>query len=235
MLGFSPRFLAFAALGLLVLPACGSQAGTSYRGEPLATFEGTVQNSASDPIPPPVPALVVALSWTGTPIGSDAKVALYTPEVSSAVPVSGQFPTSFSMQLFVPPPDSALFSCFPDDPSHAGKLASAEIEAVLQATIGKVSTDIRDVYGTVPDATVVYADVDIEPGNACIPAGISKGYHLGSFSRGPDVAGCVRGAPDDPKCNGPLQFDELPVGTALTLTLHHEDGMALPPSPSPNP
>jgi hypothetical protein len=98
-----------------------------------------------------------------------------------------------------------------------------------------MSTDIRDLYGSVPDTSVLYADVDIEPGNDCIPAGISQGYHLGSLTRGPDVAGCVRGAPDDSKCNGPLVFTETPVGTDLTLTLHHEDGMAVPPAPSPTP
>lgn len=228
-------FSACAALGFLALTACGSQASTSYRGEPLAMFQGSVQNSEADPILPPVPPLVVALSWGGTPLGSDAKTAIYTPQTSSAVALSGEFPASFSIQLFVPPPDNALFSCFPDAPARAGKLASAQIEAVLESSIGKTLTDIRDLYGSVPDTTVLYADVDLEAGNACIPAGISKGYHLGTITRGPDLTGCVRGAPDDPKCNGPLLFIEAPIGAPLTLTLHHEDGMAQPPPPSPSP
>src|SRR5438045_6373829 len=102
-------FFACTALGFLALTACGSQAGTGYRGEPLATFEGSVQNSEADPIPSPVPALVVALSWVGTPVGSGAQTAIYTPETLSAVALGGEFLTSFSIQLFVPPLDIALF------------------------------------------------------------------------------------------------------------------------------
>jgi len=225
--------LKFAAFGLFALPACGSQAGTAYRGEPLATYQGMVQTSASDPIPS-LPALDVGLARRGQRLGSDAKATVDKPEITSAVAVSGQFPASFSIQLFVPPPDDALFSCFPDDPAHAGKLASADIEAVSQSAIGKTSIAIGDLYGTVGDPTVLYADVDIAAGNACIPAGLSKGYHLGSITRGPDIAGCVRGAPDDPKCNGPLLFAEIPDGTSLTLILHHE-GDSSPGGPTPPP
>lgn len=226
--------LSFSLLGgAVALGACSSQAGTTYRGETLASLKGTVHNDGTKPVKEPVPTLVLALAWSGQRLGSDPKASVWHDEVASEVPVTGQFPESFTIDILTPPPSDALFSCFDDNSGKAGKLATAQVEALLESAVATTKKDITDLYGVVFDYTVVYADVDLPAENNCLPGGLSKGYHLGQIGRGPDIPGCVSsGVPDDPKCWGPVTFTEVPLSTNLTLVLQHEDGMATPPSPT---
>src|SRR4051794_28772406 len=85
---------------LLPLAACGAQADSTYRGTPLAQLHGSVQTSTTSALTTAPPPLEAALLWGGTPPGADAKVAISRREVGTSVPVSGQFPAQFALQVF---------------------------------------------------------------------------------------------------------------------------------------
>lgn len=228
LLGFMLATTAFATAG------CGAQADTSYRGAPLAELHGTIQTDASGALTSAPPPLAAALVWDGLPPGADRKASVARPEVGTSVPVSGQFPAQFTLQLFTPPADAALFSCFADK-TRPGRIAQGSVRAIRQGT-SPAKLTITDLYGTVDHFLIIYVDADLPAVSDCPVGALGKGYHLFESTPTPDKPGCVRAAPDDPSCNGPWPFTEVPLSTALTLRLWHEDGMATPPpAPSPPP
>lgn len=91
------------------LAGCSSRAGTDYKGESLMHLTGKVVLQ-SDTRSDLVPALAY---WPGTPTKDFELVD---------VDVTGQFPASFTLDVFEPPPDGALFyaggdaRAFPEDP-----------------------------------------------------------------------------------------------------------------------
>lgn len=227
MLRANLRFCLLALAGTaLVMGGCGAQADSSYRGTPLAQLHGSVQTSASSGATSAPPALEAALLWSGNVPGADAKASVSRREVGTSVPVTGQFPAQFALQIYTPPPDAALFPC------GAGAVATAQVAALIAGTAA-TSVSITDLYGIDRDFIVVYADRDLVADSRCVVSA-TKGYHLFKYAATPDKPGCVRGGDDDPKCNGPWPFTEVPMTTDLTLVLSHEDGKATPP-PAPNP
>ena len=142
--------------------------------------------------------------------------------------MSGQFPAQFALQIFTPPPDAALFSCFEGDSGKRVRIATASVEALRQGAVG-TSPSITDFYGSANGFTVVYVDADLPAASDCPVGALAKGYHLFKSTPTPDKPGCVRQAPDDPACNGPWPFTEVAISTDLTLVLSHEDGTRTPP------
>ena len=229
------RNLRLALLGTaLALAGCSSQADSSYRGTPLAQLRGSVQSTASSNLTSAPPALEAALLWSGEVPGADAKATVSRREVGTSVPVDGQFPAQFALQVFTPPPDAALFSCFKNDPNHPAKIATATVAAIRQGT-SSTSLSITDLYGQANDFLVLYVAADLPAVSDCPVGAVTQGYHLFKSVPSPDKPGCVRAAPDDPSCNGPWPFAEVAMTTDLTLVLQHEDGMATPPGATPAP
>ena len=90
----NPRATARMALPLVLIAACGDQASTAYEGESLLTLQGKVELldlSAEGP-------LVPALAFRG-PHG------FYRVQ---DVEVEGEFPTSFTLHAFDPPPEDTV-------------------------------------------------------------------------------------------------------------------------------
>lgn len=232
MLGHDLRFVVLGTAFLL--GGCSAQADTSYRGTPLAQLHGTVQTDATSSLATAPPPLEAALLWSGFPPGQrDAKLAgKPRQEVGTSVPVSGQFPAQFALQIFTPPPDAALFGCFANDPNRPGRMAHASLFAILAGSTTSSLTS-TDLYGMARDYTVTYVDADLPAVSDCPGGALTKGYHLYKFTPTPDIPGCVRSGLDDPKCNGPWPYTEVPMTTELTLLLSHEDGLATPP-PGPS-
>lgn len=220
----APTLFALAA----ALGGCGAQADTSYRGEPLAELHGTVQQSSASGSTS-TPALDAALLFNGTPPGVSSKDYPGRQQIGTSVPVSGQFPASFALQVFTPPPSGALFPCIPTQPNGPGLIATAGVAAVLHG-VPPTAPKITDLYGTISDYMVIYVDADLPAESSCPVGALTKGYHLFHYAATPDKPGCVRRAPDDTSCNGPWPYTEVPMSTELTLTLNHEDGTAQPPS-----
>ncbi|AKV03313.1 hypothetical protein AKJ09_09976 [Labilithrix luteola] len=211
-----------------ILGGCGAQADTSYRGEPLAELHGTVQQSSTHGSSS-TPALDAALLFNGAPPGVSTKDYPPRLQIGTSVPVSGQFPASFALQVYTPPPSGALFPCIPSQPDGPGRIATASVVAVLHGA-DPSSPKITDLYGTISDYMVIYVDSELPAQSSCPVGALTKGYHLFHYVPTPDKPGCVRAAPDDTSCNGPWPYTEVSMSTELTLALSHEDGTAQPPS-----
>lgn len=229
---FFSLFSFFASV--LAAAGCASQAGTSYRGEPLAVLRGSVEASTSSATASPPAPLAAALLWNGLRPNADAKASVSRRQVGTSVPVTGQFPAQFALQVYTPPPEGALFTCFAAQPDRPGSIATARIAAVLEGT-STTTLKQTDLYGYVSDFLVVYVDADLPAVSDCPGGALTKGYHLFRSVPTEDKPGCIRQAPDDPSCNGPWPFAEVAMTTELTLVLSHESGDAQPPAPSPPP
>jgi hypothetical protein len=198
-------FRHFVVASPLALAACSSQANTSYRGEALVQLHGTVEDSAQGTSAANIPPLGVELAWSGLLPGTYGKVSTNVPETDTLISVSGQFPASFTLQVYTPPPAVVRLACSRDPGSP--HVASAQIEAV--------SVSNGDSWGYVTAYELVYVDADLGPSNPCFPFALAAGYHLGSFTWASEP-GCTNSA----FCFGTIDgFQEVPQSTPLTLQL----------------
>ncbi len=205
---------------------CAGQADTTYRGEPLARLHGRVETASTTTVN--APPLSAALVWAQIAPNADAKVAIARPRVGSAVPVSGRFPAEFTLDVYEPPPEGALFSCAPEPSGVAGRMATATVRAIRQGA-SPSSGDPFDFYGEVKDFRVVYVDADLPAVSACPGGALAKGYHL--FHRIEVAApSCEGRPPDDPACRGPWPYAEVPFATPLTLLIEPLSRDARPPN-----
>jgi hypothetical protein len=190
------------------VPACSAQHRNDYRGEPLAELHGTVSSTSTAPLPP----LDVALVWDEISIGGPNGVLtpLNVPE-ATRIPVSGQFPSAFTVDLMTTPPEEVLISCSTHDhPNDTGHFGFAHIRAVAQGSSGGEA----DTYGDAFGFQIIYADQDIA---ACewlseltaVP--VSKGYHLVRRVEGP----CARDLTGDVSSCGP--WADVPSATPIDL------------------
>lgn len=220
-----------AAGALSCLLGCAGQADTSYRGEPLARLHGRVEAASTQSEEPP--PLAAALIWSQIAPNADAKVAIARPRLGTSVPVSGGFPASFTLDVYEPPPDGALFSCFPDAPQTPGRMGTASVRAIRRGSSPSSGTPF-DYFGEVRDFLLVYADADLPAESACPGGPLSKGYHL--FHRIEVEAPPCNTPPDNPACRGPWPFAEAPLSTPLTLVIEVlSRNAAPPPEPTPAP
>jgi hypothetical protein len=221
--------------------ACSSQADTQYRGEPLATITGTVQPQAN--VPPPGPSNV-ALLWAEDCYGPNAKPAECAPRrhLGTHVPVQGQFPASFTLSVYTPPPDERMIDCGP------GRIAVAVI-AVVKQEADTSNLQMSDIVGATIEFEVLYADRDIgsvrrgAPCDGILPGPISAGYHLARKRSESDMMALAQASDAcweqchgdcDPikDCPDGFQFYEwAPDGFATPITLF----LGMPPQPSSPP
>ena len=160
----------FATFASLAVAGCESQADPTYQGEPLATVQGSVVNDGSS-----ASAAEVALIWA---------LPQQTPDglFGTSAAVSGQFPTSFTLPLFTPPPDGTLITA---EETGQDKVGLALILAVEPGTSDGVITDFEQVeanmLGMSEDHVLVYVDHELEPNSMwenLLGGRPSPGYHL---------------------------------------------------------
>jgi hypothetical protein len=162
------RRFGFVPLASALL-ACGSQVDTDYRGEPMATLRGVVATSASLESVPEVSAAIV---WNAT----DPRY------IGERVAVDGDFPSSFSLQLYGPPPPEAEVRTMADYCLHAdgqtitsGSDEPCDGQAVPAGTglgfsvglLAAIDTSVpdgeisrEDIAGIDVDHVIFYADHD---------------------------------------------------------------------------
>jgi hypothetical protein len=146
--------------------SCDSVASNRYEGDVLATLQGVVSAGAQ---PPGVP-LEVGLVW-GQPDGKAIKL------IAEKVPLTGQFPAEFTVQLHHPPPQEAGFQ-FP-----GGRINLAFIAALAKNDWkpGTRLTTGRNVTAyAVADEILVHLDRDMPPGQGVLGLGgvHTAGFHL---------------------------------------------------------
>jgi hypothetical protein len=207
------RVLSLASV--LALVDCSSQADPSYPGQLLATLQG--EAIAVDP--QPLPPLQVGLEWFVSVIhGADGGVTLLNSGGHTMTSVSGDFPSSFTLQLFQPPPEDEMIPCLADDPSHpaAGRYAMGVIAAFGAAPEGLFESDSGLVpYGWAAEFALVYANSNLSVCKGDVnkyvdPARLSKGYHLYRQVVGP----CTPTG-----SGGCSSFTEVPMTTTINLPI----------------
>jgi hypothetical protein len=170
-MSFPLSFRAYAFTGtVLALVACSSQAGTTYLGEPLATLSGTIQSESDSAPTGPMDA---ALVWAQVNFSPNAQFIQSVDWVGESAPVVGQFPASFTLNVYQPPPTSVLIDCA----SSSAHIAVAFVVAVPPGSVG------QSVAGEAQDWMLLYLDSDEPAGWSCIPDlgftfAPTKGFHL---------------------------------------------------------
>lgn len=209
--------------------ACNSEtpSSSSSADPPLASFRGTVEAPSTVVLPP----LSAALVWNGIAPGANPKRSVARPQVvGTTVPVGGQFPAQFELQVYSSPPATALFSCFQNEPTRAGKMGTAKLVAILAAADPNALT-AYDVYGQIRDYVFGFVDADLPAASDCPCGALAAGYHLFKFTPSGDKPGCVPAGDDDPSCRDPWPYVEVPLSTELRLELS-QPGTATPPNPA---
>lgn len=158
---------AFASLAAV---GCESQADPAYLGEPIATVQGSVVNDGSA-----VSAADVALLWALPQQNPDGLFG-------TGAAVSGQFPASFTLPIFTPPPEAALITA---EETGGDKVGLALILAVEPGTTEGAITSFEQVeanmLGMSEDHVLVYIDHELEPNSlweGFLGGRPSPGYHL---------------------------------------------------------
>jgi hypothetical protein len=176
-----------AIAGLLGLPAaCSSQASSDYPGEPLLIFSGAVVAAGAGTSP--LPAAKAGILWYGVKA-----------MVGASVPVTGTFPSSFTLSLHWPPPDSSGIGdpLPPMTQQHNVTLDRGPLKlgwiVALSPDTNEDDVQPGDVLGYALDTMVAYLDQDPDPATALgqeiirfaqlwhIPA--TRGYHLVKLER----------------------------------------------------
>lgn len=158
------------ASSLFALAGCDSQTDPTYKGEPLATVNGTV--TASVNAGENLDGKLVIL-WSVLAVSDDTVVGV-------TAPVSGAFPASFTLPLYDPPPTAALNHLASDGANGLGigyilvVKADTDVEHLTLANLEGV------LLGTANDKMIAYVEQPSTPGsdaeNAAGPLG--TGYRL---------------------------------------------------------
>jgi hypothetical protein len=194
---------------------CDVQAGPGYQGEPLFSIQGSVVNHA----PTAVGYAEVMLGW--------AQRSDMTPIPGTTVPVLGEFPASFTIELFTPPPDQAILTWGP----NAELMASAFINAFQTEEDGNVTylgkVDMHTLI-YLPEAVAADSLLGIRYGGGPL----TPGYHLTHTTTWPtpeEISQCVSDlvsggcsqAYADRICanTGDGEVRVVPPGTPLTIDI----------------
>jgi hypothetical protein len=165
--------IAAAALAAPLVLGCDSSASDDYRGKPLATINGLAVLAQPAPAPPPLDAVLVWLAFVD---GDEVRVT------AERAPVTGTFPSEFSLQLPQPPPARA------QTPLGDAKVSSGMLMAVKKGAIqpGEELTGaelIAKPEGTVQGLSdkegVIHLDRDLPAGDprSIMMGGITKAGH----------------------------------------------------------
>ncbi len=158
-------------LGFVVAPllvACDPQADGEYQGEALFELSGTVTNDREEA----PDSAEVTLVWEVTSGSPDTVVA-------EGVPVTGEFPASFHLELLEPPSEDSL-NDYSYNGANEARIGVAYI-TVLAADVSAEELDDDDLLGIAESQLLVYVDRDVQEGTfsaELLGGTLSKGYHL---------------------------------------------------------
>jgi hypothetical protein len=177
-----PLLLISSAAALASPAACSSQVTPQYQGEPLATIRGTVVTSST----PPSQAVTAAIVWlTGTANVDLPKI------VGTRADVQGSFPTSFSLDIYAPPPADAFHPGGSNDTSTGIWIG---VIVALDAAAADRDLHPSDVLGADPGHILLYFDSDGSASQGVAAAALeykvpaTQGYHLAIINHGPPGA-----------------------------------------------
>jgi hypothetical protein len=138
------------------LAACDAQVGDDYVGEPLALLEGTISVADSAEVPGDAIAMVVWHVWQeGDGASRTAPVA-----------IDGEFPASFELAIYEPPPAVTQFDLGEEEASLAGvHLATGYVTVMPSADVAGDLSDVLDAaLGIETEYLLVWADGEVPSG-----------------------------------------------------------------------
>lgn len=213
-------------LSLTLAAGCGDPlVDDSYRGDPLVTLTGSVQNPLT--LQPAAEAAVYLLwqpqtSTVGEPVG-------FTTE---RVDVEPTFPAEFQIDIFAPPPESTLFETYGGGLASTAGLVMANDEQLELILNGNSTPEALGVIGF-SYANVLYIPTDEDA--ALIAAelpGAVRGFNQLVFNVACEQealewsdcvnAGCEDEAACEEQCGAipTCQFRYIaPIDTAITIVL----------------
>lgn len=194
---------------------CELQAGTDYRGDPLARLSGTITSSVDDP-----PAtLRPLLGWSNTANpGGDTGVL-------EEAQVTVEFPARFHFELYRPPADQGL-----NDYTRGGTRPDEARIGVAHIAAWPAELDPQDeeaepeIYGIAEHHLLIYVDRDIQAGtiSARILGGeLEAGFHVmdvienGEPGCQDDLFDCMQPSPAD-------------LDTEIDIRIDHADLLDFP-------
>jgi len=208
----------FGWIGVLEgLAACDAQADAAYRGEPLFSLRGTVSND----LPEAPEEMEVSLVWLVT-AGDDYAV-------TEGVPVTGDFPAKFSLDVLSPPTEDSL-----NDYTYGGMYPEEAKVGVAFITVLDPELGMQDdsMLGIAEQHVLVYVDRDVVPGSwseEFLGGALSAGFHLMAVDpwTEEEEAACLELNPEG-DC---FEFDALsPVDpeTEIPVRLDDPDNLYIP-------
>lgn len=154
------------------LAACDPQVGDDYPGEPLAELGGTISVAEGTSPPADSEATIVWHVWDE---GDNASV-------TDSVAVDGDFPFTFSLSLFAPPPESSQFDLGQEEESLAGVHIATGYVMVLPSGVGQLSMEenFEVALGVDNNHLLVWSDGAVPAGvlKGTFPGGLHEGYQL---------------------------------------------------------
>ncbi|HYY51799.1 MAG TPA: hypothetical protein VE755_02950 [Myxococcales bacterium] len=215
--------------------SCDPQADSDYLGEPLITLPGYVKSAGPAP-------LEAAMLWQrGAPPSTDDQ------ELATRARVRTEFPNSFVLHLYQPPPAAARRKLAAGEVTYARANAGAVPYGIASGAVGALpgppGSPTAAAYGIDPGHWVVYLASDVPPGSLTewwLGAALPAGFHLLRVSAfnprcapAAQVDACVaglvqRGVPDDGTsnegmarsfCLAPYRLSLAPPGEQLVLEL----------------
>jgi hypothetical protein len=157
-----------AFAGLLL--GCDAQTDSAYQGEPLVTLHGRVETSGA------LPPLEAAMLWQRGPPPS-----VNDQELATRAPVQGQFPATFVLKLYRPPPSAAVRTLAAGEVAWARANAAAVPFGVAPDQVGALPAAANPSYTFDPDHWVVHLEEDVPPTSLTewwVGGALGAGYHL---------------------------------------------------------
>jgi hypothetical protein len=155
---------ALCVLGAIPMSACDGQAQSDFPGDSLGTLQGTIRSEATLP---PASSDVVLLWRTE----SEPDVEVLS---GHKVTVQGEFPASFTLDLYEPPPDETMhFVDAEPDVSSEYRISASRIDVY---PAGTTEYGDENALSWEEHHLVVYAEQEIPAGatvfsDAVVPAG----------------------------------------------------------------
>ncbi|XYH98602.1 hypothetical protein ACMHYB_02240 [Sorangium sp. So ce1128] len=201
----------------LAAAACDSQVDPGYEGEPLVQVQGRV----SADVPTPARGMKAVALWirsTGSPDQAFGESAA----------VTGEFPATFTMDIYTVPPDEALNDFTPAGPDETrfGLALLLAIPADFELTDDVLNGEsaMPPVMGVAERHVLAYVESDIPPGSwseSIVGGPLPAGFHVLEELDDDDPA-CA----DRPRCLIPTPDDLdtlIEVRVADTDTLRFPD------------
>ena len=222
------RFMRLCGLVAVLAAGCDAHTGADYRGEPLATLSGEVHLERDSP-PPSDQIEVFYQNYTDYISAKEEQGPgdLIQFVIADSVPVVGDYPASFTLDLFEPPRVEALTDFSIDGDPDERRVGLAIIASSYDCDDFSPRDGGRCIFGGASRMALVWAEDEILPDSVTatfVGTTLAAGYHLleyrPNFATSEEYQSCRNADPEDPAdCPRWTLVGEVPLETRLSVRL----------------